>query len=92
MGYYINHLPDGRPLPATDKALALVLAGEAIKITGDKFVPNMVCVVKNGPFDAAGYCYSEAEYEAFKRPDGRPRTWLSVPNAAELSGYKGHPR
>ena len=41
-----------------------------------------VCLVDNGPFRAAGICYSEAEFDAFRMPDAgaqRPRTWYVVP-------------
>lgn len=38
----------------------------------------LVCVVENGPFDAAGIAYSENERLVFAHPDGRPRTWLLI--------------
>lgn len=38
-----------------------------------------VCVVDNGPFEAAGVAYNERELEEFAYPDGRKRCWLFVP-------------
>lgn len=40
-----------------------------------------VCVVDNGPFEAAGIAYSEEELAAFATPTIRPRIWLKVPTA-----------
>jgi len=50
----------------------------------------IICVVSNGPFEAAGCAFDEREFEEFKFPDGRPRTWLKMAKARakELSGYK----
>ena len=52
--------------------------------------PAIICVVDNGTFEAAGFCYSPQELEEFKRDDGRPRTWLLIPfaKACKLTGYK----
>jgi hypothetical protein len=39
-------------------------------------------------FEAAGYCYSEREFEDFNHSsDDRPKTWLIHPEAAKLAGY-----
>ena len=53
-----------------------------------KFQPNLVCVVENFGFDAAAFAYSEREMQEFLTPDGRNKTWLIVPDADKLSGYK----
>jgi hypothetical protein len=87
MGYYINKTSTGKLLDR-DKVQELIRDG-AIIVTGNEFVPNLICVVNNGIFEAAGYAYSENEYKAFREPDGRKRTWLVHPQAAELSGYTG---
>jgi len=52
--------------------------------------PAIICVVDNGSFEAAGFCYSPQELEEFKRDDGRPRTWLLLDYklACKLTGYK----
>ena len=39
----------------------------------------MVCVVDNGPFEAAAIAYSREEWKVFTRPDGRMKMWLWVP-------------
>lgn len=93
MGYYINDLKDGTWLPAREKVKFLIEKANAKVIPFPKeFVPDLVCVIHNGNFDAAGYCYDENEMKSFARPDDRPRTWLIVPDAAELSGYSRFPK
>ena len=86
MGYYINQTSTGKALPSVNKAQFL-LDNEpgTTKVDGKSFQENLVCVVENGFFDAAGYCYSDQEYEDWKHPDGRRRTWLVVPSAATIA-------
>ena len=86
MGYYINEI-NGKSLPARGKATALLNAG-AKKLAGPVvFQPDLVCVVENGVFDAAGFAYSESEMRQFLINDERPKTWLIVENASKWSGY-----
>ncbi len=87
MGYYINQI-NGKMLPAKGKGDFLLENG-ATEIFGKvTFCENLVCVVENVFFDAAGYTYSEFEMEHFMNPvDNRPKRWFIVPNADILSGY-----
>lgn len=54
--------------------------------------PNQVpvCVVDNGPFEAAGVAYDEREYYRFHNPDGRPKLWLLMKKSdvEEMTGAK----
>jgi len=88
MGYYIE--------TGTNKGKAEIICekhgGEIIEcplyfseIPDDK---ALICVVDNGIFEAAGYCYSESEFHAFTElSDHRPKTWLIMEKekAIELS-------
>lgn len=53
----------------------------------------IICVLDNGPWEAAGFAYDEREFEEFARPDligsQRPRTWLIMDRklAFKLTGY-----
>ena len=87
MGYYINQI-NGKSLPARNKTQALINEG-AVKIDEPiEFCENLVCVVENGPFDAAAYAFSKGEMKNFQIPsDYRLKTWLIVENAADLSDY-----
>jgi hypothetical protein len=39
----------------------------------------LICVVDNGPFEAAGICYDDKEFSAFNGTnDFRPRIWLHI--------------
>lgn len=51
---------------------------------------SLICVVNNGLFEAAGLCFDEQEFNAFKFPDGRPRIWLLMDRtkAWKLTGFK----
>jgi hypothetical protein len=89
MGYYINYLPDGTPLPMKGKAAAIYngVPGAIAINKPTEWVENLVCVVENGPFDAAGYAHSPEEMEVFKDTNGRSSMWYIVPGARDLSGY-----
>lgn len=89
MGYYINKDSQGNHLPMRGKAKALIADG-GTEVSDDIFLKDMICVVENGAFDAAGYVYSEQEFNLFKEPDlgaQRKRIWLTHPRATVLSGY-----
>jgi hypothetical protein len=52
---------------------------------------GLICVVSNGPFEAAGFCYNEREFEEFASPkDTRPKTWITMDRskAEKLSGFE----
>lgn len=102
MGYYINRTPSGETLPAHGKAaaiLATIPGSKVLAVWGKyqtasdvprvEYQPDLVCVVENLLFDAAGFAYDENEFRIFSdlRDDPRRRTWMTVPGAAEISGY-----
>jgi hypothetical protein len=87
MGYYINQI-NGKNLNPTSKTQQLLDGGATLVSGPITFRENLVCVVQNGYFDAAAYAYSEEEMNIFLILDGRPKTWLIVPGADILSGYK----
>lgn len=87
MGYYIDIDSKGNPLPAKGKSKALLSDGAIM--AGAKYQENLVCVVENGSFDAAGYIYSQREFDDFNHPDDiRVKTWLIHPEAKRLSNYE----
>lgn len=76
MGYYIETLA-----PRFKANQLMELHGAKLE-PGPFFDPSRVkipiCVVQNGPFDAAAVGFSQDEVDAFCGQDGRPRTWLSL--------------
>jgi len=85
MGRYINEI-DGKPAPTHGKVKFIMDNTQAERIDAPEgFSEGIVCVVDNFAFEAAAYCYSPAELREFLREDGRKKTWLKVPNAAEIA-------
>jgi len=82
MGYYINKDSKGLPLPAKGKAKALISDGA--KMTDATYKENLICVVENLLFDAAGYMFSEQEFRYFKETSP-PKIWLVHEKAKELA-------
>jgi len=90
MGYYIE-VPKSK-----DKAQQIVeLYGGRIVFSPPSFediTPDdaIICVVDNGPYEAAAFCYNQDELYAFTHKDGRPRTWVIMnrQKACELTGYE----
>lgn len=37
---------------------------------------GVICVKNNGPFEAAGFIYSQSEFDKFACRDVRPTTWV----------------
>ena len=77
MGKYVNKTSKG-PLGSsfTEKCKGLI-EDEATRVNPTKFEENLVCVVDNFMFAAAGYAYSESEFEAFNvESDNRPKQWF----------------
>jgi len=80
MGYYVQ---TAQP---KNKVADIIRDLDAIEITKDEaelFVKEqmgaVICVVDNGHFEAAAYCYNLDEFRAFNDPsDDRAKTWLYV--------------
>lgn len=90
MGYYIQTAVNkGKAQQLVDSYGAEIVPGEHLVFVAIPSDKALVCVVENGLFDAAAYCFSEQEYQAFLYPDGRPRTWLLMDrkSVVRLSGY-----
>ncbi len=91
MGYYIETgAPHGKAaFIAREYDGMVVTRKEAAALADDpEWAP--ICVVDNGPFEAAAFCYSPDEYRAFNDPyDWRPKTWLKIKRATaeKLTGY-----
>ena len=95
MGYYINSTGKSQ-LMAHEKAEGLVSDCGAERVQQPPDFDNipedksLICVVNNGPFEAAGLIFSPDELNEFNRFDDiRPKTWLLMDKklAHELSGY-----
>jgi len=84
MGYYINKTSTGKELPSSGKAQMLIEDGAEEVLP--MFTENLICVVDNGFFEAAAYCYNEQEFKEFNDPsDNRPKRWLVHPDAKTLA-------
>jgi len=86
MGKYLNTI-NGQDMGASfvEKTHALEQAGAESIAVPDSWEEGLVCVVDNGFFAAAAYCYSEAEMRDFKLEDGRPKQWYLYPEAKEFA-------
>ena len=82
MGKYINQDLNKKPLGAILKAVDLIKSGANPidePTTFDQYPgKSIVCVVKNGFFDAASWAYCQSKLDCFKREDGRPKDWLII--------------
>jgi len=97
MGYYLE-VPSPQQRFHKAKTLCEIHGGieisleEAQSLIKDLENTAVVCVVNNGIFEAAAYCYSEEELQAFSRDDDhRPKTWLAFHNVNDIqkaSKYK----
>lgn len=85
MGFYVD-VVNGDYLNAQRKAdQILEKVPGAVETDGLAFNPNLICVIENPTFDAAGWCYNRREHmEFFMDRSGRPKRWIVVPDIAPL--------
>ena len=93
MGYYIEvpkNKEKAQQLVNIYKATIIPCPVSLEDIPTDK---ALICVVDNRAFEAAGYCFSQNEFEAFRHDFGlrqRPRQWVLMDKslARKLSGFR----
>lgn len=86
MGRYVNQTSKG-PLGSSfeEKCKGLIADG-AERITPTEFQENLVCVVDNFLFAAAGYAYNEREFREFNSDeDDRPKQWFVYEKAGQFA-------
>lgn len=90
MGYYIQTPTNKNKADFIVDNYGARIVNEIPKWSDDEAI---ICVIDNGPFEAAGYAYSPQELEEFASADlrdpQRVRTWLKMDKtlAKKLSGY-----
>lgn len=93
MGYYIETgTRHGKAEQIMDSLDAVEISqAEARTFLEEGVDYAVICVVDNGPFEAAAYCHSLKEYEQFTLPhDDRPKIWLLADKqrVETLTGYR----
>jgi hypothetical protein len=94
MGYYLQ---TGQSLHGKAQIIADEHGGEIVdQATAEVAMSDptkaVICVVNNGPFEAAAFAYDMAEFREFTRPDEtRPQTFVVMDReiAKRESGYTG---
>ncbi len=93
MGFYIEvPQPKGKAQQLADLhgAIRLLTPPEAFEDVPEG--QALICVINNGPFEAAALCHNAEEYGDFSDPnDLRPRQWMLLEKAMahKLAGYTG---
>ena len=90
MGYYIEVPKNkGKAQQIVDLYGARIV-NQRPTFTDLKEDEAIICVVDNGPFEAAAFAFNHQELMEFARPDGRPKIWLIMDRAkaCELTGYQ----
>lgn len=76
MGFYIECISEkckSQYLVSEYSAKIIPKPKKFLDIDADK---GLICVIDNGEWEAAGFCYSEKEFKRFSSDDGRKKTWL----------------
>ncbi len=93
MGYYIEtESPKGKAAQLAEMYGAGIMDNPPATFDDIPEGLALICVVDNGPFEAAALCYDAEEFAEFKdRTDPRPRTWVLMDQskAHELAGFTG---
>lgn len=94
MGYYIQcDKPRNKAQQIAEKLDGIEISRDEAEMIIKEQLGAVICVVDNGPFEAAAYIYNLDEFRQFSRPeDNRPKTWLVVNNIEEIHRLTGYNR
>ena len=95
MGFYINHTTTENldNYNYSEKIEAIIFDGGAIIEPPTEWSWDLVCVINNGHFAAAGYIFNKNEMKVFLDTfDTHTKTWLKYDKAMEMAGYDGNIR
>lgn len=95
MGYYIETgTMHGKAQHIMDQLDAIEISQDEARIFLEEGTDcAIICVVDNGPFEAAAYCHDLKEFQQFTLPhDDRPKTWLMVSDKAQVETLTGYRR
>jgi len=89
MGYYIQTPEASNKAKQLEDLHGAILLPEPPKIENFPTKQAIICIVNNGNFEAAAFCYSLEELEVFLLEDGRPKLWMIMDKqrACTLTGY-----
>jgi hypothetical protein len=87
MGKYINETSTGKTLgPSFNEKIKALVEDGAEEVHPTEFRDNLICIMDNGPFAAAGYADTEAEFKYFKSSgDHRPKRWFVYEHAVAVA-------
>ena len=88
-GFYIQGPSKGK-VAMLETKFAGVVVPQPSNLSKIPVGKALICVVDNGPFEAAGYCFNQHEFEIFTIPqDTRPKTWVIIDEATakKETGY-----
>lgn len=80
MGYYIETaMPKGKTEIICKELDGIEISQDEAEFFIKEDMGAIVCVVDNGPFEAAAYCYNLNEFRVFTdKSDDRPRRWVLI--------------
>lgn len=80
MGYYIETaVPKGKTEIICKELGGIEISQDEAEFFIKEDMGAIVCVVDNGPFEAAAYCYNLDEFRVFTdKRDDRPKRWVLV--------------
>lgn len=90
MGYYIQGPACGKAAFICEEHGGMLVSEETASDLIDDPDFGVVVIMQNGPFDAAGFAFSRAEFAAFTDPyDRRPKQFVVMDRkeAEQLSGF-----
>lgn len=94
MGYYIQcRDPKGKAKQIMEDLSGIEISTDEAEIIIREDIGCVICVVDNGPFEAAAYCYNLDEFRQFNRPDDdRSKTWIVVDDKERVHKLTGYNR
>lgn len=94
MGYYIQcRDAKGKAQQIMEDLSGIEISPDEAEIIIREDMGCVICVVDNGPFEAAAYCYNLDEFRQFNRPeDDRSKTWIVVDDKERVHKLTGYNR